>query len=393
MVKPSILPMSRAFEEHALRGVPTPAFVYSETRLRQSRDLVQYIREATGSRILYAAKAMPFADILRFIGLPADGIAVSSLFEARLAHELLPQKQVHLTTPGLRSSEIREISEVCDFVSLNSINHVRVFAPQLRGNVSLGVRLNTGLPYVRDMRYNPCRPYSKLGIPLSQLKDHVTAGTLAGVRGLHIHTNADSTDLDELRANVDELCDGVPEDLGVEWINLGGGYLFDEMPSIDPLVEIIDSVRERFDAEVFLEPGAALVRRTVVLVSQVTDLFKVDGKMVAVLDSTVNHMPEVLEFDYQPDVLEQSEDGEYEYILAGSTCLAGDVFGSYLLRSELDIGSRVVFSECGAYTLVKAHRFNGVNLPSIWALDVDGTLHMRKQYTYQHYKGQWLPDA
>ena len=154
----------------------------------------------------------------------------------------------------------------------------------------------------------------------------------------------------------------------------------------------VQAVRERFDAEVFLEPGAALVRNAALLVSQVIDLFEVDGKSIAVLDTSVNHLPEVLEFGYQPDVLGQSADAGYEYVLAGSTCLAGDVFGTYNLGSKLEVGTRVVLPDAGAYTLAKAHRFNGVNLPAIWALGYDGVLRLRKQYRFEQFKDQWVPD-
>ena len=65
---------------------------------------------------------------------------------------------------------------------------------------------------------------------------------------------------------------------------------------------------------------------------------------------------------------------------------------SGLCDSKLYVGTRVVFVGSGAYTLAKAHQFNGVNLPTIWALATDGTLRLCKQYTSQHYKDQWMPD-
>ena len=38
-------------------------------------------------------------------------------------------------------------------------------------------------------------------------------------------------------------------------------------------------------------------------------------------------MPEVLEFQFEPDVLGHIDAGLHRYILAGCTCLPGDVFG------------------------------------------------------------------
>ena len=372
--------------------IPTPSLIYSERSLEETSDLIREIRSATGARVLYAMKAMPFAGILQAIEPALDGFAASSLFEAQLARALFPWKQIHFTTPGLRPNEVESLSDLCDYITLNSVNHVRTFGPQFAEVVSLGVRLNTQLSFVEDEKYDPCRTHSKLGIPLSQLGDGILAGLPDTIRGLHIHTNADSTDLGELEANVGALCERFPRDVEIDWVNLGGGYLFSEIQCLERLVNVVQAIEERFNAEVFLEPGAALVRNAALLVSQVIDLIEVDGKTVAVLDTSVNHLPEVLEFNYQPEVLGQSNGAGYEYILAGSTCLAGDVFGAYCMRSKLEIGTRVVFPGSGAYTLAKAHRFNGVNLPNIWALGYDGILRLRKQYTFQHYKDQWMLD-
>ena len=372
--------------------IPTPSFVYSERSLEETSDLVREIRSATDCRVLYALKAMPFAGMLQAIEPALDGFAASSLFEAQLARALFPWKTIHFTTPGLRPHEVEPLSRLCDYMTLNSVNHVRAFAPQLSGIVNLGIRLNTQLSFVEDEKYDPCRTYSKLGIPLSQLESSFVEKLPAAINGLHIHTNADSTDLGELEANVRALCEHLSPNVEVDWVNLGGGYLFSELPTLQQLVNVIKTVKERFGAEVFIEPGAGFVRNAALVVSQVIDLFEVEGRTVAVLDTSVNHLPEVLEFNYQPEVLGQSNGSGHDYILAGSTCLAGDVFGEYRLSAELEIGTRVVFPGSGAYTLAKAHRFNGVNLPKIWALGYDGTLRLKKKYSFQHYKDQWMTD-
>ena len=40
-------------------------------------------------------------------------------------------------------------------------------------------------------------------------------------------------------------------------------------------------------------------------------------------------MPEVFEYSFEPDVAGHSDDAPHSYILAGASCLAGDVFGEY----------------------------------------------------------------
>ena len=64
---------------------------------------------------------------------------------------------------------------------------------------------------------------------------------------------------------------------------------------------------------------------------------------------------------------------------------AGDLFGEYAFYERLEVGSRVVFPNVGAYSLVKAHMFNGVNLPSIYALTEQNELILIKQFTYEDF--------
>jgi carboxynorspermidine decarboxylase len=140
--------------------------------------------------------------------------------------------------------------------------------------------------------------------------------------------------------------------------------------------------------DVYFEPGAALVRDAGYIVSSVIDLFTSGGREIAVLDTTVNHMPEVFEYQFEPEVLDHDDDADHEYLLAGCTCLAGDIFGLYGFAEPLQLGSRVVFPEAGAYTTVKAHLFNGVNLPAVYALTESGELILKRQSTYDEFRAR-----
>ena len=139
----------------------------------------------------------------------------------------------------------------------------------------------------------------------------------------------------------------------------------------------------------FIEPGSGLIRAAGYFVASVLDLFQSSGATVAVLDTTVNHMPEVFEYGFQPDVVGHDDAASHEYLLAGCTCLAGDLFGAYRFHEPLDIGDKVVFSNAGSYTLVKAHTFNGVALPSVYALDTGGELVLQGRPSYAEYAARW----
>jgi carboxynorspermidine decarboxylase len=367
--------------------VDTPAFVIDEKRIRKSARVVERIRKQSGSRVLYALKPLCDIHALRWLAPHVDGFAASSLFEAKLAREVLADHgTVHITTPAFRPDEIEEIGRICDFVAFNSLSQYHRFHEIVEADMSVGLRINPQLGFVDDDRYNPCRPHSKLGVPLEALVRSWRRGSLSKLDGIHFHTNCDSSTFAPLKETVEHITarlGGLLE--RVQWFNLGGGYLLDSPDALGDLYQAIDALHSRFGVEVFFEPGAALVRSAGFLVASVIDLFSSDGQRIAVLDTTVNHMPEVFEYQFEPDVLGDRIDGENEYLLVGGTCLAGDLFGVYGFDEPLEIGSRVIFPDFGAYTTVKAHMFNGINLPTCYALDASGQLELTRRYTYRDF--------
>ena len=144
-------------------------------------------------------------------------------------------------------------------------------------------------------------------------------------------------------------------------------------------------LREGFDLEVWVEPGAAVARTSAFIVASVIDLFPSDGATVAVLDTSVNHMPEYFEYQEFP-VVEGSAPGRaHRYVLAGATCLAGDIFGEHAFDAPLSVGSQVVFPNMGSYTMVKWSWFNGVNIPTVYARTADGRYLLKSHCDYAEF--------
>ena len=197
------------WEAGLLDSIDTPALVYDEQRLRDLLDTWLACRETAGFKLLYAVKASALSDVLLHMSPKVDGFAVSSLFEARLLKNLSPGSELHLTTPGIRPDEIHELSDLCEFIALNSVGQLERFGIAMAQSTSLGIRVNTRISSVTDRRYDPCRPGSKLGIPIEEATAMLTSFP-ADIDGLHIHTNADSSDFGELLANVEVLIESLP---------------------------------------------------------------------------------------------------------------------------------------------------------------------------------------
>ena len=367
----------------------TPAYVTDENILDRDLKALRKIADEAACKLLYSPKACALSRVLEKVAGYVDGFGCSSLFELKLIDRVCGRKMpIHLVSPLFKEETLNEIGERLDYLTFNSLSQWELLRHQVPAVTQAGIRVNPELSFVSDPRYDPCRQNSKLGVPISRLVEAAKAepALLRGITGLHFHNNCDETDFASLLATARHIQDMIPDLLeSLDWINMGGGYLFDLTDDTSDFFQAVEIFRDTFGLDVFIEPGAALVRRAGSIEATVHDLFESDGVQVAVLDTTVNHMAEVFEFQFEPDVLGHVDGGVNTYILAGCTCLAGDIFGEYSFVAPLSVGSRIKFFNMGAYTLSKAHRFNGVGLPTIYVRRADGKMELIKEDTFEEF--------
>lgn len=368
----------------------SPAFILDEVEITKTLEILANLRAQCGCKVLYSIKSLPFSAVMNMAKPFIDGFSVSSLFEARLANEILTgQGSIHLTTPGIRQDELDELSLLCSHISFNSLTQYQRYSETAQAQSSIGLRVNPKLSFLHDDRFDPCRQYSKLGVAIDELSRSIR---LDQIEGLHVHNLFSATDFTPLIKTIEKLQQHLGLGLAqLEWLNIGGGYLFGQIKDHQPFVELVNRLKDDFGLEVYIEPGKALVGHAGYLVATVLDSFVSDGEAIVILDTSVNHNPEVFEYQRQPELHEHEPDGRHTAILAGCTCLAGDVFGKYHFKEPLEVGDKVVFKNVGAYTLIKANRFNGYNLPDIYE---SNSLRLKelKHYDYQDYRRQWLAD-
>ena len=372
-------------------SLPTsPAFVLDEAAVIDTLTQLASLRRQCDVKVLYAIKALPFSTVLEMAKPFVDGFSVSSLFEAQLAREILGGVgSIHLTTPGIRPDDWDEIAGLVTHISFNSLTQYQRYAAAARPRTAIGLRVNPKLSFVNDDRYDPCRQHSKLGVGIDDLWQ---SSCLDQINGLHIHNVFSATDYMPLIKTIAKLRSYFGKDLAkLDWLNLGGGYLFNQISDHRPFIDLVKQLQSDFKLEVYIEPGKAVAGDAGHLVTTVIDSFVSDGKTIVILDTSINHNPEVFEYQRQPECHEHDPRGRYDAILGGSTCLAGDVFGEYRFHKPLTVGDKLVFKNIGAYSLIKANRFNGYNLPDIYVYR-DRRLKKMKQYGYQDYRRQWLAD-
>lgn len=368
--------------------LPTPCYVVDISRLKENLEILKGVSSRTGCEILLAQKAFSMYSLYPLIGEYLSGCTASGLYEARLGAEEMG-KENHIFSPAYRNEEFPEICDLCSHIIFNSFSQLKKFGPlAARRGRSLGLRLNPEYSTQEEHAiYDPCAPGSRLGITLENFRPE----QLGMVEGLHFHTlcEQDSYDLD---ATLDAVEEKFGPYLGqMKWINFGGGHHITRPGyHIELLEKCIRRIQNRYQVQVYLEPGEAIALDAGYLVTQVLEVVH-NSIDTAILDtSAACHMPDVLEMPYRPPLRESGEPGEkaHTYRLAGPTCLAGDIIGDYSFEHRLQEGERLVFEDMAIYSMVKNNTFNGMALPSIAVQKEDGRCEIIKTFGYEDFKGR-----
>ncbi len=368
--------------------ISTPYFLVDEGLLRKNLKILREVQEQAGCKILLAQKAFSMFYAYPLIREYLAGSTASGLYEARLGHEEFGG-ETHVFSPAYREDEFEELLTYADHFVFNSPDQVRRFGRRAKeAGKQVGLRLNPECSTQEGHAiYDPCAPGSRLGTTL----DNFDEGVLPLLDGLHFHTLCEQG-AEDLETTVQALEEKFGPYLGrMRWLNLGGGHhITKDGYNLDLLIRLVRRLRETYQAEIYLEPGEAVVLNAGFLVSSVLDTLH-NGLDIAILDtSAACHMPDVLEMPYRPPVRDSGEPGEKArtYRLAGPTCLAGDVIGDYSFDRPLRPGDQVVFGDMALYTMVKTNTFNGMALPSIVWRDLEGREHLVKSFGYEDFKGR-----
>ena len=377
-----------------INELPTPCYVIDEGKLEDNLKILRYVQDKTGAKILLAQKCFSAFCEYDLIGRYISGTTASGLFEARLGYEKM-HKENHVYSPAYREQDMQELCRICDHIIFNSKAQLLKYAPvadlvreESGKRLSLGVRINPECSTQKDHEiYDPCAKNSRMGIKACDIDDEI----MSLIDGLHFHTlcEQDSDDLEiTLKAVEEKFGDHLYK---VKWLNMGGGHhITREGYDIDRLIRLIKHMREKYDLEIYLEPGEAVALNAGYNVTTVLDIVNNDKDILILDTSAACHMPDVLEMPYTPPLKDSAKPGEkkYDYRLSCNTCLAGDVIGDYSFDHEIHIGDRLIFEDMAIYSMVKNNTFNGIPLPAIAAMDAKGECRIIKEFGYEDFKNR-----
>lgn len=373
-----------------INNLPSPCYVVDEKLLKRNLEILDQVQKRTGCHILLALKAFSMYSTFPLVGHYLQGVTSSSLFEARLGKEEM-NKEVHIYAPAYREDEFEDIMDCCDHIVFNSLSQWEKYKGQVKNHtqkhIECGLRVNPEYSEIETDLYNPCFSHSRFGMTKAQLE----GASLEGIDGLHFHA------LCEQGSDVLwRILQKVEKNFGpylkqMKWLNLGGGHhITRDDYDLELLIHSILYIKDKYDLEIYLEPGEAIALNTGYLVATVLDMME-NGMPIAILDTTAAcHMPDVLEMPYHPSIIGAGMPGElkYTYRLGGPTCLSGDVIGDYSFNKPLEPGDKLVFCDMAHYTMVKNNTFNGINLPAIVRYNDEEGAVIVKTFGYEDFKSR-----
>jgi len=359
----------------------TPYYLIDEERLLQNMEKMAYVTEQSGAKPVLALKCFSTWSVFPLMSKYMAGTTSSALYEARLGHEKFGG-ETQAYSVAWSKEDIDEVKGFADKILFNSISQLERFYEDVKG-MNIGLRVNPGISYSHFDLADPARKSSRLGVKDMQAIEKVADK----IQGLMFHVNCENTDFVAFSKIVDQIGDAYgPLLKKMKWVSLGGGIAFTNPDyPLDGFVSRLKKFADDFGVQVYLEPGEASVLDSGFLVTQVQDIVENDAKIAIINAAVETHMLDNLVY-HEDATLADPQQGSHRFMVAGNTCLAGDVWGTYDFTEPLTVGSYVVFDNAARYTMVKMNWFNGVQMPSIVVKRLDGTVDVVRKFTYDDFR-------
>ncbi len=373
------------------KDIKTPAYVIDEENLIKNGEILKGIQKRTNAKILLALKCFSNFDLFPLLSNYLAGTEASGLFEARLGREEMPSKEVHVFSAAFRDDEFDELLKYADHIVFNSVNQLKKYGSKAKlNNKEIGIRINPEFStQIGHEIYDPCSSGSRLGITIDQFEREMTDELINMLDGIHFHTlcQQNSDDLEKTLMAVDKKFSKYFKN--IKWINFGGGHHITRFDyDIPRLEKCIKYAQDKWNVNVYLEPGEGVVLNAGYLLTRVLDTFKSNNQNFIITDtSAACHMPDVIEMPYKPPLYKADlKENKVLAKLGGPTCLTGDNIGQYTFETLPKENDLLIFGDMALYTTVKNNTFNGMALPNIYILKKGNTLEKLTDFGYKDFK-------
>jgi carboxynorspermidine decarboxylase len=358
----------------------TPYYLIDESKLLKNLEKIRYLKDTSGTKSLLALKCFSTWSVFNLMNKYMDGVTSSSPYEARLGYEKFG-KEVQVYSVAYSIDDIKIIKKYADKIIFNSISQLKMFYNYVR-KLKIGLRINPGVSYSDYDLADPCRKYSRLGV----IDEKSIIEVVDLLSGVMFHFNCENDNFKNFCSNLDIISNKYGNLFRkLEWVSLGGGIYFtkDDYP-LEKFCKKLKEFSKEFGVQVYLEPGETAVTQSTELVTKILDI--IHNKInIAIVDASIEaHMLDLLVYRTNAKI-KNSDKGQFKYMIAGRSCLAGDIFGIYNFKSPLKVGEIIRIDDAGGYTMVKKNWFNGLQMPSIVVKRLNGSLEIIRSFNYKDF--------
>jgi diaminopimelate decarboxylase len=384
--------------EKLVNDFGSPLFVVSAKTIRDNlkRFRGEFSARYPKVEVAYSYKANCLSGVLDIIHNEGAWAEVASGFEYELARKIgVPGESIVFNGPYKKKEEIKKAIREGALINVDNESELKLLeeiAFKSKKPIEVGIRINT------DVGINQLPDRFGFNIESGkalEIVNYCTKKTSIRIAGIHIHLTSyiispevlnnktpaksieliwpkDSNLYRRAAHKITYFAEEIRKRFGItlKYIDMGGGY-----PTLDSITSyanaIVEPMLEVFDHEhplLILEPGRAVVKDAVELITTVVDVKELSNDTASVVvDSGINILPTSFWKFQQIEPINKKAVSSKETVVYGPLCLQTDILGITKLP-DLNVGDRLVIKNVGAYNISQASSFI-FPLPSIILTD------------------------
>ncbi|HEX8334911.1 MAG TPA: diaminopimelate decarboxylase [Segetibacter sp.] len=351
----------------------TPVYVYHAEKIAEQYHKLTDAFKKNDVVFFYACKALTNINILQYIKSLGANIDCSSINEVKLAlHAGFSPDRVLYTSNGISFDEIEEAKDLGVNVNIDSLSNLKKFGEKYGHSYPVSIRLRPNILAGGNLQISTGHDKSKFGIPVDQFQNilNLVEQTNLHIRGLHIHTGSEISDVDVFVRGIEVMFDIIPHFNELEFIDLGGGFKVpykdgDEETDITLLAQRVSEAFENHPnpngkhLQIWFEPGKFLVSSAGYLVTHVNVMKETSAATFVGVDSGFNHLIRPMFYGsyHRIENISNPEGIDKIYSVVGNICET-DTFAWDRKMTEVHEGDYIVFYNAGAYGFEMSSNFN-----------------------------------
>lgn len=299
-------------------------------------------------KILMAVKSFSNDQVFNLVSKYLHGFDVSNITEYELVQKYIAEKVVSICGPAAMNVDFVNIASASVLFDVSTYS--QLYEVLEKNECMFGVRVR-----INDFENERIVRESHFGFTFDVIQKKIP---LNRIRGFHFHRGFGNNDIDFYKKSVEEVLSFAEKNnILLSYINCGGGYKWENFPSI--LQEIVKIVPSNID--IYFEPGDLLFENCGYLVTKVLEVnSKSEQDFDVVVDASKDSH---LKWSRPNYVYPQLGNEDIRLNIFGPTCYEGDYIGTFqvsLPPNYLLPGGCVVLSRVTGYSCSWNTSFNGI---------------------------------